>query len=270
MDGSNFKGIELSGQVSSLNVPETSQGRQKRISSLISTQVNPEAVELTVDNSSKSKATNEARSMANSIISTINLAKEATSELGALCKSVSGIAEQASQKGITPERREILEQEANNLSKEIRLKSNNSAKTIEPIVTDKVKAEIEEKLGNTLEQLLPQENEEAFNLGEVKLNMREGIVNILTSVAKAQQRLNQLNDVIQNADTQVQSLVDEYDVAAQNSEASSASIRDVNDAVKVVSHTKHLIEQSPKTALQSAGVLNHNTVDILVDNNEGM
>ena len=70
---------------------------------------------------------------ANKIISTINLAQEATAEIGRLVKSVDGIAQQVESGNISKQRREVLESEANDLVSEIKRKAYSSSESIKPL-----------------------------------------------------------------------------------------------------------------------------------------
>ena len=65
-------------------------------------------------------------------------------------------------------------------------------------------------------------------------------------------------------------MITTIDVASQNTEASQVSIRDLDNALSVAVETGDLIERSPKEALQSAGALNHLSVNVLVNNDENV
>ena len=267
MDVKEFKEIEFSNRSAGSEIRETSLTRQRRIGSLTNSIAcrTPEAVKLDVDGNSRTKKTNDARNKANSIISTINLVQEATAEIGRLVKSIDGIAEQVESGDVSQERREILEAEANDLAAEIKRKAQDSSKSIRPLPADEIRAEIEEKLGRTLDDIIPAEDGSTFEIGEIKLDMRENIVNVRTSVARAQQRIETLQRTVTKAATQVKEIIDAHDVAAQNSEASQVSIRELDDALNLALETGSRISHSPLEALQSAGSLESTSITTLID-----
>jgi len=268
-----FTEIEFSNRTGPIEIKDVSRSRRRSISSLTNsiTPCAPEAVQLDVEASSAIKQNNEERSQANKMISTINLAQEATAEIGRLVKSVDGIAQQVESGNISKQRREVLESEANDLVSEIKRKAYSSSESIKPLADDdKIKAEIERKLGKTLDDLLPNKDDEIFDIGEIKLDLKENIVNARASVARVQERVEKIQANIKEATKEIQSLITTIDVASQNTEASQVSIRDLDNALSVAVETGDLIERSPEEALQSAGALSHFSVNVLVNNDENV
>jgi len=236
--------------------PTTS--RQRDAQSLTSSKIattNAEPVTLDVARRNKSNEATELRSRANVVINAINVASEATTEIDKLVKSIDGIVSQASNETISDQRRSILEGEANELVGEIRRRAQSSSHGVRPLAGEEIRFEIEEKLGRSLEVILPSGADEAFGIGNISFNPVDSIINVRTAVAVARNRIEELRSAIDEAKVSVENTVVALDVAAQNSEASQASIRDVDEALKVAATTKIGIAANPEGALQSVGDL---------------
>ncbi|MBX7144603.1 MAG: hypothetical protein K1X79_09150 [Oligoflexia bacterium] len=206
----------------------------------------------------------EARSRANAAISVINLAEEATSEIEKLVSSISGIVEQADSPKISEQRRGVLEQEANQLVGEIRRRAQSAdADGKKPLAGDKVSVEFEKSFAKTLEIVLPDSAKEAFGIGEIRFSRKDAIVQTRNVIAQARERLEQLKDAVKESKESVRSSVGEIEVAIANTEASGASIRDVDAALQLAANTRIGIGRDPQGALSSVGNLQKTALELL-------
>lgn len=227
----------------------------KNLDSLIITNKKSEGARSSSDRQS-------SRSKANDVISAINVADEAAKEIDSLVKSISGIAQQASE-DIPEPRREILESEARELVSEIRKASERTSGGLRPLAGDEIILEVEQELGRTLEVILPDTASEGLGLGEISFTPKDGIINVVKSVAVARERLDELKEAISSAKSNIQSTIDELDVATQNVEASTASVRDVDQALTLASSTRLGISLNPTDALDSFGNLTQSALNLL-------
>lgn len=224
-----------------------------------------EAAPVTIDNGSeRSPSATDLRVKANQIVSVINLAADATDEIRGLVRSIGGILEQAKGDGVSDQRRSILEKEANELVDEIKKTAQSTeAGGIKPLAGDKIRLEIEEKLGKTLEIILPEDATEAFGLGKIRLSTKDTIINTIAHVANAEARLDELRKAVDKGAGDVRSAVTQLEVAHQNNEASQVSLRDVDEALKLATDTGAVIGSDPARALGSVGHFRANALDLL-------
>jgi chromosome segregation ATPase len=239
--------------------------RQREIQSLSikKVSVSAEAVQLDVEARGEHGYSSDMRTRINSIISTINVASEATSEINTLVKSIEGIVQQADDAHISDERRGKLEVEANELVKEIQRKAKVPASIGSAGPDSEVRLEIEQKLGRALEALFPDGARDAFGIGSVSFSPKDMIIDVRTSVEVAQRRIDDLSKAIENAKREVKETMSSIEVAAQNSEAADSSIRDVDAALKLASETRTGIGEHPDFALKSVGHIDKSALDLL-------
>lgn len=203
---------------------------------------------------SKSEDVIKSRERANSLINVVNFAAEATEEIDKLVRSVDGIIEQASSESITPERTQVLESEANELINEIRRQANlEGPDGSRPLAGDKVRVDLEEKLGKTLEVILPEAAKDAFGIGTVQFSTKDSILQTRTQVEEARLRLDSLKNAVSQVQRDVSESVAELEVAFQNSEAAAATIRDVEGALEKGNEVRSAIKLNPDDALSSVG-----------------
>lgn len=209
-------------------------------------------------------ARTEVNSRANELINTANIAAEAAGEIEKLVKSIDGIVEQVSSKEIPDVRKSILETEANDLVAEIKRRAGTSAPGgVKPLAGDKIRLEVEEKLGKTLEFLLPADAKEAFGLGRIKFTTKDAILDTVASVQAARERVKELRGAVDSTLETIRSAVTELDVANQNSEAAESSLRDVDEALKLAGRMRQGISSNPASALGSFGNLDSRVLDLL-------
>lgn len=205
---------------------------------------------------------NRARAEINRAISVVNVAAEAASELGKLVESVEGIIEQEEHGDVNVNRRAHLENEAEQLVREIRrrLKSTGSH-GLHPLAGDKVKLEVEEKFGRSLEVVLPDHSEDAFGL--LTRTPAEKIIATRATVAEARRRIEELRSNIEQARSDVTKISLEADIALQNSEASRSTIRDLDAALELAGSTQGQISGNHEDALLSVRFLQPQALKLL-------
>jgi hypothetical protein len=199
----------------------------------------------------------DARARLNRVINVINVASQATEDVSQLAESLGGIVEQVVQAKELPEyRRSALENEANQIVQAIGKRiRDTSAEGSNPLTGDKVRVEIEEKFGRSLEILLPDSAKDSFGLTQVKFSQRDAILDTRTQVEVARRQIESLRDSVSKVKAQVESLAATLDVAIQNGEATTASIRELEDALSVANSTGESINDKPQQALDSVGPL---------------
>jgi flagellin-like hook-associated protein FlgL len=238
---------------------------RKTSDALLSTSVPLEQVETDVIvRTARSGNKTELRTKVNEVINATNLASEATDHITELVKSISGIVSQAKSEDITPQRRQILEQEANQLVEEIKNTAQVSTSDgTKPLSGDKIRLEVEERIGKTLDIVLPDDAKNAFGLGALKFSTKDAIINTVTSINNALESINKLREAVQATSKNVESAATELDIALQNSEASEASIRDLDKALKVATETRTVIISDPQKALVSLNKLDEKSLGLL-------
>lgn len=223
-------------------------------------------VKLTIANPLRSSTTEtqNLRKSSNSIISAVNLASAATTDMEKLVKSIDGIV-QLVDKGELPERRAVaLEKEANELVskiKEIAFKASSDSSSTLP--NDDVRSQVEARLGRSLDAIFPEEARKAFGLNELSLSKKELIIDTVANVRSARQRIENLGRDVNETRKSVEDIVASFEVAAQNSESAQATVRDVDLAVKLASETRNNIFDSPERALKSVGKLDSDSLELL-------
>ena len=257
------KDTQVNKEGAKASTPILQSSRQRDLKPLLVSQVSipTEAVTLEMKPPKKSHEQRELRARINNVISTINVASETTAEVKKLIKSIDGITLQA-QGDISDERRTVLENEARGLVAEIKKRAGLALSA--PVQDkDQVRLEIEKTLGETLEALFPAGARDAFGIEAIAFTPKENIISVRTSVEVAQRRLEELSQAIENTKHQVKAVIDNLEVAAQNTEAADTTIRDVDAALKLAAHTKSVISANPRSALESVGRISRTAEDLL-------
>lgn len=215
-------------------------------------------------NEVRSSGKNQLRLKLNEVINVTNVAKDATSQIDNMVRSISGIIKQASKEDLPEPRRAALEKEANQLVSEIKKAAETKTMSgIRPLAGDKIRLEIEEKIGRTLDVILPDDAKNAFGISDISFSTRDSIISTIASVEMAEQNIMKLKNAVEEASRNLLTTADTLDVALQNSEASESSIRDLEQALTVTGEMRSLITDDPKKALDSVSKLSLNSVGLL-------
>ena len=213
-----------------------------------------EPVKVSVESGAKASGTPENLGRINQVINVVNYVNEATQSISELVNSIDGIVEQVvNRQDMTPQRREVLENEANQLAVEIQSTVKDlsaSVKSFVPDEGDRVRSEIEERLGRALDIIFPPETS-SLNVGAVKLSEREAIINTLANIARTRERVEALREAARESSEKVSEVLTAVDaVAAANLSAASASVRDVDMASRLAEEASLRIGKDPTSALQ--------------------
>lgn len=234
--------------------PEEPTKIVKANSGIASLKVDVQAVTVSVHSQPRQAALTEMRARLNDAISITNVAVESTKQIDKYLKSIDGILEQVSDEKVPPQRKEVLEAEANELVKQIKKETKTSAPDgSKPLSGDKIRLELEEKIGKALEVILPDDAKEAFNLGEIRFSAKESILSVRAAVIEAKAKLESLKETVGKTAKSVQDAATIFDVAVQNAEASTSSVRDVDAAISLAAGLGNGIESAPSKALVSHG-----------------
>lgn len=206
---------------------------------------------------------NADRSKANQAISVVNLAEEATAEIEKLVASIDGIVEQASTPAVPTQRRQVLEREANQLVDEIRKKARVATSDgTKPLAGDKLNIPATGG-GDQTEIVLPDTAQNAFGIGKISLDQQSTIGQTRAAISRARDQLEKLKGAVKDSKVDLKESVDAIEVALQNTEAAGASIRDVDQALKVAGDTRLGIARNPQGALNSVGQLRSDALELL-------
>lgn len=212
----------------------------------------------------KNNSKTQVRKQLNDVINVTNVAKVTTSQIDKMVQSISGIIKQVSKEEIPQQRRIALEKEANQLVEEIRKAAETKASNgLKPLAGDKIRLEVEEKIGKTLDVILPDDAKNAFGIASINFSTKDSIIATIASVQSAQESILKLKDAVESANKNISSAAATIDVALQNNEASEVSIRDLDQALKKATETRSVISANPDKAIQSLGNLSANSLGLL-------
>lgn len=243
-----------------VNDSKANQAAVSRSSQSSETTKTDDAVETQVRSTSK----NQVRVKLNDVINASNVAKEATTQITKIVQSISGIIKQASQEDLPEKRKATLEAEANELVDEIRRTADTQASNgVKPLAGDKIRLEVEEKIGRTLDVILPDDAKNAFGLTEIDFSTRESIISTIANVKQAEASILRLRNAVDEASKNIESTAGTLDVALQNSEAADNTIRDLDEALKVAGKARGIITENPDKALKSFGGLGTKALGLL-------
>lgn len=222
-----------------------------------------ESAPVKIDSAAPRSPKKDALDAVNKVISAVNVAQEATTEIDKLLKSVDGIVRQASEREPTPQRIDALEREAKELVSEIRKTANNAvSEGVRPLLGEEVEVEIE-SLDKALELILPEGAGDGFGLREIALSKKDAILQTRVAVALAREQLEGIRGSIDKTKEAVSNVLTTLEVASQNTEAAATTVRDVDQAVAVVGQASLDIKADPKLAIESFKGLQEKSLELL-------
>ena len=259
---------DLGGTSLPIDIPKEAQSNARATTPTDQSQSNSvetSSAEISVElNGTNSVQASDIRSRANEIINVVNIVSTATDQIETLIDSVGGIVEQAKAPDLSENRLSILQNEANQLVEEIKAKAHSTeSHGIRPLLGDAIRFEIEQKYGDALEIILPDTAKDAFGLGHVSISMKDSIISTITRVEQARKQFQELRSSVDTVSTSVRKTVDTLEVALQNSEASKATIRSVDQALTLATSTHGQIGSNPKQALESFSKLDLGSATLL-------
>jgi hypothetical protein len=205
----------------------------------------------------------DLRKNLNEAISSLNVASDATTSIANYLSSIDGFIEQA-QGEVSPQRKQALESEANQMVDEIKRTAREvSSAASAPIPDDQVRKQVEETIGKTLDVLIPEERGKKDGLQPISFSRKETIIQTITNVAKARARIDDMRKAMQQSNETLKGAVLSYEIAQQNTEASKASVRDVDAAAKLAGAAETKIFSNPATALDAIGDVSPKALDLV-------
>lgn len=247
----------------SKDTPQSARAKDPSLSATPASAQPAEEVEIQITDSTQFQ-TSDVRGRANQVINLVNVATTATDDIQKLVESIGGIVEQAQAPDLSDSRMAILEKEANQLVDEIRAKAQTTESGgIKPLLGDSVRFEVEERFGDALEIILPDTARNAFGLGQISLSLKDTIIDTITRVEQAKQQFEELRSSVDKAGVSVRRVVDTFEVALQNSEASKISIRSLDQALSLATNAHQQIGKNPDQALGSFAGLERNSAVLL-------
>ncbi|RIL09581.1 MAG: hypothetical protein DCC75_06185 [Proteobacteria bacterium] len=200
------------------------------------------------------RGSEEARAKLNRVVNIANVAGDATKVIGSFVDAIRGLVEQVDNSENSPERREALEKEANQLIEAIKRTAHESSYDgVKPLAGDTIRLEIEQKIGRVLDVILPDDAKDAFGLTGVVFSRKDAIIETSTSIARARKRIDELGDSIDKLSQQLRDLAKTIDEDFESGPALPDKVRNVEGAVDLAQETKASIANEPKRALSSLG-----------------
>jgi len=219
------------------------------------------ADEVEIHASSGQAARNVERTKVNSTIAAVNVVSESADSIEKLVKSLDGLATQAAAEEIAEGRRTILQDEATGLVLEIKKAVRIGGPTsTAPGESDRIRDEVEAKLGRVLEFLLPDNGKNSSGIGSVNFTTKESIIQTKTSIESARRQIEELRRVVHSIHNEVVSAVGKAEEDHKNNDA-TPSVRDVEAALVLARDTQRTIGTEPNAALRSIG--RSSTLDLL-------
>lgn len=208
----------------------------------------------------------QVRNGSNQILSAVNTTSETTSDLDRLVKSLGGILKQASETELSNNRVQALQNEANQLVdkiSEITSASSLSLPLSSPPGTDEVRKEVEKRIGRTLDAIFGDEAKKNLNIGHISLSKREQIIESVAKLEEAKRSVEKIKSEINDTRHAISNILNNFEVAHENSEAAGATVRDLDRAVDLASQAKLNIAKNPEEALGSASKLDSSSLGLL-------
>ena len=150
--------------------------------------------------SSKPKESNLKRTEeTNKTISILNLANDATEKISDMFESIKGIVEQVANSNaeIVPKKVQVLQKEANDLLSGMKtLTDETDFDSIKPLTDEEAKIYVENKIGQTLDIIFPDDIKDGFGIEKIELSKKENIINTLATVKTAEARITLLKHTI--------------------------------------------------------------------------
>lgn len=182
----------------------------------------------------------------NKSISLLNIASDATDKISDIFDSVKGIVEQVTtEKDITPKKVQILQKEANALLSGMKTLTNDTDfENVKPVTDEEAKIYVEEKIGDTLDMVFPDDVKDGFGMDDIDFSKKETIINTLASVKKTEARITLLKETIaKNYDDLATKTRDDIEVGNK--------VENLDEAIKLTNALQEDIIQNPKVAMQT-------------------
>lgn len=201
--------------------------------------------------SNSKKESTELQTKLNQTISSLNVAESSINKIGDLMGSLAGLAEQVKNGDFPEDRIPKLENEAKDLLSEVDKEIENTVYSFG--AEEKIREKVEQTLGETLDAILPKEEKRSFRISEIDFSTKDSIINVRTNIEVAKERINQLRDALNESKNEASSELIRIEVEKSNRQASEASVRDLESAIKLVDKTASEISENPIAALASQG-----------------
>ena len=198
--------------------------------------------------SSKPKESNLKRTEeTNKTISILNLANDATEKISDMFESIKGIVEQVANSNaeIVPKKVQVLQKEANDLLSGMKtLTDETDFDSIKPLTDEEAKIYVENKIGQTLDIIFPDDIKDGFGIEKIELSKKENILNTLATVKTAEARITLLKHTISKNFEEVKNETDKnLDVGNK--------LNNFEEAIKLTNTLQNEIVDEPQKALDA-------------------
>ena len=198
--------------------------------------------------SSKPKESNLKRTEeTNKTISILNLANDATEKISDMFESIKGIVEQVANSNaeIVPKKVQVLQKEANDLLSGMKILTDETDfDSIKPLTDEEAKIYVENKIGQTLDIIFPDDIKDGFGIEKIELSKKENIINTLATVKTAEARITLLKHTISKNFEEVKNETDKnLDVGNK--------LNNFEEAIKLTNTLQNEIVDEPQKALDA-------------------
>lgn len=198
--------------------------------------------------SSKPKESNLKRTEeTNKTISILNLANDATEKISDMFESIKGIVEQVANSNaeIVPKKVQVLQKEANDLLSGMKtLTDETDFDSIKPLTDEEAKIYVENKIGQTLDIIFPDDIKDGFGIEKIELSKKENIINTLATVKTAEARITLLKHTISKNFEEVKNETD-------NNLDVGNKLNNFEEAIKLTNTLQNEIVDEPQKALDA-------------------
>jgi hypothetical protein len=210
----------------------------------------------------ESSQTNEGRALSitkvnqtlafNDLISIVNLTEDLTKEFEKLGSDLASNATRALGEEIGSVKLAQLEEEANVIVKDINDRVGPGKLPPRGDADETARFEIEQRIGRTLDYILPDGAEGAFGVKRVEYPSKEAIIGTIARVESARNRIQSLRNAVNETRTSLSKEVSTLEIARQNQISANPSPEEVEGFFTLARRTSKEIGRNPKESLTVA------------------
>lgn len=192
---------------------------------------------------------------ATSVIEKVEEALQTTQEIGEIFQSIAGIVELADKEITERQKRERLQTEARELASQIEARLERISRTsLNPLPEEEQKRKKVEELLREIAELTPKSFGEYLSSADINLSSEQEIEATIRKVKRAKERIERLSGIVHETADIMKKAFTLTEIASENSTASEASIRELDEALRIAEETSLHINENPAAALGAIGL----------------
>ena len=183
----------------------------------------------------------------NKNITSLNIANDSTDKISDIFDSIKGIVEQVvnEKAEISPKKVQVLQKEANDLLSGMKTLTNETDfKDIKPLTDEEAKIYVENKIGDTLDMIFPDDVKDGLGMEDIDFTKKETIINTLASVKTTEARITLLKHTIAKNFEHLKN------DASENLEVGS-KLNNFEEAIKLTNTLQEEITAKPQEAIDA-------------------